>query len=32
MTGQDAVLSVDQDRIGEAEPANAFGDLADLLS
>jgi len=32
MAGQDAVLPVDQEGIGEAEPTNAFGDLADLLS
>jgi hypothetical protein len=32
MTSQDAVFTVDQHWIGETEAANAFGDLADLLS
>ena len=32
MAGEDPVLIVDQDRIGEAEGLDTLGDLADLLS
>jgi len=31
MPGDDLVIIVDEDRIGEAEPGDAVGDLADLL-
>src|SRR3546814_2239233 len=31
VAGDDAVLVVDQDRVGEAEAGDAVGDLADLL-
>ena len=32
MAGDDAVLIIDQNRIGKAKALNAIGDLADLLS
>ena len=32
MTSQDTVFTINQYWIGETEAANAFGDLADLLS
>ncbi len=31
MTGEDHVLAVDQDRVGEAKAADAVGDLSDLF-
>jgi hypothetical protein len=31
MTGDDSVLRVNQDGIGEAESSNALGNLAELL-
>lgn len=32
VTGKDGTLSIDQDRIGEAEGADALGDLLHLLA
>ena len=32
VAGEDAIVSIDQDRIGEAEAADAVGDLSDLLA